>query len=73
MLKFFNLGSSRDIVFYTKGNSGASTVGIVLLYTLIFILGGERMYLKNKGRNQLNIEEQLGFATWKIFSHKYFG
>lgn len=73
MLKFFNLECSRDIVFHSKGNSGASTVRIVLLYTLVVILGRERMYLKNKGKNQLNIKEQLGFTTWKVFSHKYFG
>lgn len=73
MLKFFNLESSRDTVFHTKGNSGASTVRIVLLYTFVVILGRGRMYLKNKGRNQLNIKEQLGFTAWKIFSRKYFG
>lgn len=67
MVKFFNVESSRDTVFYTKGNVGVSTVRIVLLYTFVVILGRERMYLKNKGRNQLNIKGKLGFTFWKIF------
>lgn len=45
----------------------ASTVRITHLYTSVVVLRGERMYIKNKEWNQLNIKEQFELTFWKMF------